>query len=403
MSVVYTILRASVRDAEVKLRRVERLYYGGSKNAVDDARKWACPVKSVMNGAHLSQLVLAWHIEKIIQLSDSLRSNFDVDRSSVNKLRELANKIEHFVPDAFSEITVDLRRIVKYLDKYCLSFYSLDNEIVYGTAEHYQKERCRFRSTIRNNIDRVTTLPHKLRTTGFGAGELSTYGEELSRKADCTHAPFIVLFAEVCDAVRTACHAITSWIDADANYGEFVGNDIRQMETDNDDSLVTVRKLEDQFYHTHYRLKRAQQEMAQMEEELVVLHERENEFIIDEEMLVRETNDIGIKIEVKEYRRDELVRNASSYDPTLLQQKYTELCEDLRDLKARLPFARRRLMNACRKLDRLDEKKEQLRVGRQTAERLQVGNHGVVSGFSSLLVSALPIRGRHSGFSIHCS
>ena len=140
-----------------------------------------------------------------------------------------------------------------------------------------------------------------------------------------------------------------------------------------------------------------------MEDELVVLHGRENEFIIDEDMLVRETNDIGIKIEVKEYRRDELVRNASRYDPTLLQQKYAELCEDLRDLKTRLPFARRRLMNACRKLDRLDEKKEQLRVGRQTAERLQVGNHGVVSGCSSLLVSALPIRGRHSGFSIHCS
>lgn len=373
LSVIYAIMRASASEAEDKLRRVERLYYGASKNALNDARKWATPVKSVMNGVHLSRFTLAWHIEKIIQLSDHLRDNFDVDRYNVNKLRELTKKIQHFLPDAFSEIVDDLRRIVKYLDKYCLSFYNLENEVVYGTAKDYEKERHRLFATIKKSVDKVTALPHKFQTTGFGETEVSSYGEELCRKADCADAPFIVMFAEVCEIVRTACSAVNSWIDADANYGEFVGNDIRQMETDIDHSGEPLRKLEDQFYHTHYRLKQARLENLHVEEELVDLHDRENEFIFGEELLVRETNDIGIQIEMAEYKRDELMRNATNYHPKQLQQKYAELCEELRDLKTRLPFAKRRLLNARRKLDWLGEKKEQLRVGLQTAERLQVG------------------------------
>ena len=372
MSVVYTILRTGIGHTEDKLRRVERLYYGASKDAATDARKWITPVKSVMNDVHLTRFTLVWHIEKVIQLSDHLRGNFDADPYNINKLRELMKKVQHFVPDAFSDITDDLRRIVKYLDKYCVSFYSLDGDVVFPTAEHYEKERRQFRATIKRSIANIAALPHKFQTTGLSDTDLSSYGEELCRKADCADAPFIVMFAEVCENVRTACGAVRSWIDADVSYSEFVGNDIGQMERDIDAALAPLRKLEDQFYHTQYQLKQAGHEIARVEEELVGLRERENEFVFDEELLVRETNDIGIQIEMKEYRRDELVRNATDHAPAVLQQKYAELCEELRELKTKLPVAKRRLLNARRRLEWLGEKKEQLRVGRQTEERLQV-------------------------------
>ena len=44
LDVVHAVLRASLRDVEAQIRRLEKSHYGWGKSADDDVRKWANPI-----------------------------------------------------------------------------------------------------------------------------------------------------------------------------------------------------------------------------------------------------------------------------------------------------------------------------------------------------------------------
>ena len=95
----------------------------------------------------------------------------------------------------------------------------------------------------------------KFRLEGFFMGDLTTFGVELSRKVDCGHAPFLLIFPECCESIRVACKELQNWIEADAVYDLFVRNDIRDYGKAVNEGAFTLREL-GQKYHQHgFRVK----------------------------------------------------------------------------------------------------------------------------------------------------
>ena len=89
------------------------------------------------------------------------------------------------------------------------------------------------------------------------------------------------------------------------------------------------------------------------------LFDAEDDLVIKEELLINEANELQLEAELKEYRRDEFSRNAASIHPHYLRSKLSEISEELRELRARLPVLKRQLHNVRYKLVWVKEKLEE--------------------------------------------
>ena len=60
--------------------------------------------------------------------------------------------------------------------------------------------------------------PHLRSLEGSPGIRLSPYGESLRNRCDCSVAPFLVLFADLCETTRTGLAAAKRWIQVKVQY-----------------------------------------------------------------------------------------------------------------------------------------------------------------------------------------
>ena len=240
-----------------KLRRVERAHYGLGKNAQDELRKWRVSLKNLLMASSQPAFVSSDQIETLLRKSAEPSLKFKYDMYDINKLKECYRKIIEAVPDKFSEVITELKSILKYMEKYCLSFYDMDDEnaVKYDTALDYEKKRRDIAKNVRERLKYVQGMVAKFRTDKFYLSDLSSYGLELSRKADCPHAPFLLIFPECCEHLRTCVTELDNWVEADGNYETFVKNDIADYEEKNLESLKIVREYQQKYHQLGFRHK----------------------------------------------------------------------------------------------------------------------------------------------------
>ena len=111
---------------------------------------------------------------------------------------------------------------------------------------------------------------------------------------------------------------------------------------------------------TSFSLKNLEGRCAKLSDELSKLEFRESELTADEEILQEECNELQLEIDRKEWRRNELLRNAAHLQPEMLSEKYSEVCEILRSVKAALPGVQRQLNAVKHKLSWIKIKREEV-------------------------------------------
>ena len=253
LGMVHKILAASVKDVLENVKKLERGFYGQGKTAQDDIHKYTPCVLVILQASHISHLNSLVAINDIITRSQDPKINFSVDPFELNKLKECLRKISDVIPARFTEMVLDLKRILKYLDKYCLSFYDTEGHVYLDTGHYYEKQRRFFRSEIKRNLDKIDILYEKFRKSVLIHSEMSSYARDLARKTDCQRAPFLLLFPESCECIRTACSACMSWIDADSNYATFISNDINDLELKKEEVSKVLRTCQEKFHQLHFR------------------------------------------------------------------------------------------------------------------------------------------------------
>ena len=253
LAMVHKILAASVKDVLENVKKLERGFYGQGKTAQDDIAKYMPCVLVILQASHISHLNSLVAINDIIQRSQDPKINFSVDPFELNKLKECLRKISDVIPTKFTEMVLDLKRILKYLDKYCLSFYDLEGHVYLDTGHYYEKQRRFFRSEIKKYLEKVDILYEKFRKSVLIHSEMSSYARDLARKTNCERAPFLLLFPESCECIRTACSACMSWIDADLNYATFISNDISNLELKKEEVSKVLRACQEKFHQLHFR------------------------------------------------------------------------------------------------------------------------------------------------------
>ena len=371
LSVIHVILSGAIKDTQLKLTQLERSYYGPGKTAHDELKKWAPSVKSVMKAAGVSNLVAAAKVEELVKQGLDPKCKFRVDVYDLNRVKECYTKCRGNNPVKFTDILIELKAILKYLEKYCLSFYDPASLIPLETAQHYEKKRSEWIQGIREILKTIDILPHKFKTSELWLSEFSSYGIELARQGECSSAPFLVIFPECCEIIRNTCTAMASWVNADSTYAGFISNDITDLEQKKEEDLRSMQNFQQKYHQLVFKLRQTQTECDKLQAELDKLKEREDEMIVEEELLNSQSNDMQMEIERKEYHREDLFRNAAEMHPDILYERYSQLAEALRDIKRDLPFVQRKLFNVRYKLSWIEEKREQLRLDNRRLAQLR--------------------------------
>ena len=89
------------------------------------------------------------------------------------------------------------------------------------------------------------------------------------------------------------------------------------------------------------------------------LEEKEDFALIKEEMLINESNELMLELELKEYNKDELHKNSAGLEPDFARMKYHQICEEIGEIKRRLPVIHRQIQAQKNKLEFIEMKKKE--------------------------------------------
>ena len=107
-------------------------------------------------------------------------------------------------------------------------------------------------------------------------------------------------------------------------------------------------------------LKNLEVRCDKLSDEVSKLNNKEDELTTEEELLIEQANEMQLEIDRKEWRRNELLRNVQLMHPEVMSEKFNEVCEILREVKAALPVVQRQLFAVRHKLSWISIKREEV-------------------------------------------
>lgn len=381
LDTVHSILTDSIQDLESRLRQLQSSFYGRGREAVDELSRWAGLLKRVVNGAKVPGLFSADQMEEISWKQAEGRGAFANDLLTMHQMMECCHKTMEAVPGAqLNELLAEARRLLGYLEKYCVSFYDPDRDPLIETAAAYEKQRRRYIHLINDLIARIYLLAEKFKASG-GEGlrmsDLSGYSVELARRTDAVHAPFLLLFPEACENVRLALSTMRSWVEDDRNFAAFLENDAKELDARRTELKKQVRTLSQSYHQLGFRLKQAQVESDQLGEDLGRTQDREDALMVEEELLSTQVKDFETELDSTEFRKAEWHKNAATMSSEVYYDKYNELSDKVRDLRAKIPPAHIQLIAIRSKLRRVESKRAELRTEEKRRKQLEAEMEGV--------------------------
>jgi len=250
-------------------------------------------------------------------------------------LRDCVRKVLDAVPSSFDDVIADLRHIQHSLSKYCISFYgdvagdaktssasgitsqqqqhvrlSRSSSSLLGTAATYDLQIRMRQRAINTHLSSVRDLVDRFRSTELRLADLGADGADLARRAGAAHAPFLLLFPVACRRLRAAVDEMRSWLADDASYADFVANDVAELESRVKSIDGRLRVAREEYHRAVFKTRAASDECQRITAALERTRGREDQLIVDEELLAAETSELKSEADTTEYRRMEVTLSA---------------------------------------------------------------------------------------------
>lgn len=373
LKTVHSILTSSIRDLEQRLRDLQRSFYGTENGSMEELTKWSGVLRRVVDRTQVNGLYSVGQMEEILRVETTGRGAFPDDLPTIHRMMECCRKTENAVARGeVQEILVEIGRVLVLTNKYCASFYNPECDPFVETAAAYEHQRRRYINVVDELVEKTHGLATKFRSSAKGVRlvDLSANSADLLRKTGTAHAPFLLLFPEACENIRSALETLLSWINDDRKYVGFVDSDVREMDVRRTEVEKRVRGLRNAYHQLIFRRKQFREEAERRELKLDRLRIREDELIVDEEFVSVEIRDTEAELDSTELRWSELIRNgidggegggggqppeAGFYD------RLNELTDKIQALKAKLPTSKQQLLSLRGKLKTVTDKQTRLR------------------------------------------
>nr|XP_022314606.1 LOW QUALITY PROTEIN: uncharacterized protein LOC111119080 [Crassostrea virginica] len=336
------IIAAELKQVAKKLSRLERAYYGVGKSIQDEVNRYVSPIKVVMRMLTIFDFSSGRVIEDAIKAGQDPK-RYKGDPNNITLLKDVYAKIKQYVPEKFTEISDYCLKILSTIEKYCVSFYDPEKDEYLETAAHYQQQISLWKSTIRNNLEKVKKLQKDFHERIIHYTMFTTPVVTFCKKNECEQVPFLFLFADACTNIRAAMAIMTTWLQADENYPIFLRNDIDDMEHNKEEKIRCMRDSKTRFHSVTYKLNHAEIELDTARGEIEGWKEKEEALHIEKDYLFNLQSELQQECDFKEFRRDELAKNKADFSPDDYNDTYDMLTEEIRYVRDRMPLVKRQL------------------------------------------------------------
>lgn len=293
LSIIHRLMSAKLQELMTLLLDLENNYLAG-RTPLEELRRWVKPLNNITRHPKIIALVSLVQIDEVGRQSNS--GFKDIDPGDLAILKEVTMKVKEYVP-CFTDIISDVKLVVAYMTKYCLSFYTAEDETVdLDTSKHYEQKRHQVIRQVSEFLNNIESIWQKFQKQGYYYNDLSNDGKDLCRKARILNAPFVMIFYEVCGSMREAVGLVWQWLEADTNYAGYLHNDVEQLEQECDTLKRQLREYQHKYHQLMFRWKSMQSEHEGTATEMRRLQGTEDHLVVEEEMLLTEANEMQVYI-----------------------------------------------------------------------------------------------------------
>lgn len=249
---VYNILNRSVDDCLARLQVVEEQFYGKGVTPLEEVRKWVSPIYSIILASGVSVVTSKSQVDDILRTVGSQSKKAKADVSAMNKMHEACRKVLERCPYSFKDILVDMYSLATHLDRYCSSFYDI-NEPGFDTVKDYEEKRNSWKKEIHRSLGMLKSLPLKFKGDGIIMADLGNFGKELAAKAEAFKVAFLFIFPQSCDNIRQTCKIMKEWIQTDRSYPQYVMYDVVEMDEKKREYTRAIAEIQRRCFTLAYR------------------------------------------------------------------------------------------------------------------------------------------------------
>ena len=403
---------------ETRIELLQQSYYGPNIDIEYEIKRWLNPLSIVLKYCRISFFLCKTQLDDMViaykraEGDPTLVVNFD--NGIVKSVLDIIDRVLEYLKTGFADIIKDMKQLVDYMWKYCLSFSSAEGDIYLDTAVNYERQRKEFSQAINFNIDDIKNMAEQFETKGMRVQDLGFVARDLAERCKATHVPFLVIIPQAFENLKHAIAGMRKWLEADEAYAEFIKFDINDLEVKKEAQEKKVRDLQIRCSNSEHKLKTAKRLHGDLIAEVKVFAGRESLLSVEKANLIAQNKDVLVDLDIKQFRRDEMkhrLDELSDFD----KERYTALCKELAELDDRRRITDKKLEDINKKLDLISERRNSMnrkddeiaeakgKVDKVISSKHKVKNHNLpLDGILKIPVYVFvwatldPLTGRHN-------
>ena len=348
LDTVRQVVSEHIKHVEVCLDALEREFYCG-RRPEEEIRELLPNVHDVMIRNQVSHINSSTIIVDAMDRSTDKEEMRDGYPNPVVVVSNYNRKVNTFCPGRFEELLTDLNKVMECLQKYCRSYYKGTITDPYiETAHHYDLKRLDYASAARDQMNDIKMISKAYKDKeGVSKRMFGLVANELARRCDCGSLPFLLVFPECCQKIKSACKVIRRWVQEDSEYVDYIKKDISDLERKKDVQSKLVRDSQQRRVQLNHKVKTLKREVNDLEDQLEKVKEREASVEQDIKRMEDEIKFTEMDIEAKEGEKEALRKNAGTiFDHAEVNERCERLSSEIAKLKIQhIPNLSRQIEN----------------------------------------------------------
>lgn len=357
------ILLNAVGEVEKKLATIDQTFRGRAKTYSDCIRKYVPPILAMMKLNEINVIFNKAQVDRILNYICPPDTHI-----GSRMLRDIYEKTLQYVPDCFQEIFKDLKRILFFLDKYCLSFSTTEQKKYMDTAFHYEQKRQELINLININIEDVGKNFERFCNDGLDLKCFGIQVNDIARACECDTVLFLLMFPQACVNIENACKGIRMWIQTDEEYADYIKDDIETIEKKIESHTRAVRQFLSKSHQLEVQMNHTRRQCSDLENEIQKLQSRETSLQRQTKGLKRELSDLDLELGTLEHEKILVSRGVLATNPkntmNTLNRKTIYVKEKINSIETRM-------LQLTQKTEFINQKREDLNEVRDAAATLR--------------------------------
>ncbi|ESO86259.1 hypothetical protein LOTGIDRAFT_235493 [Lottia gigantea] len=356
---VYDIINNAVERLEEKVEMLMTSYYGADETLDAQMKKWLPMFLLLLRQGRTMELVCKEQVNEFVIKHDNLLERSPFDQDLLDSVDDIINHIFCTIREGFTPITSSIQELVGFMGKYLKSFSPTDGDRYLETCTNYEKQKNALENAILLNIQNIFLMADKFEKECLTRDHFDYVSKERIEKYGCLHVPVLLVLPAACDNLRNAFVGIRKWLEADANYVDYLVKDVHELERKREIESRELKELQFRVSGQEYKFKCLKKEIDQLTMELDRLKSKELVINEEEKTISNNHKNLNVDLEIKLYRLSEMKQTTPRKPNRLFKEQLERLNTEITLLKDKQPKLDRSLTDIQSKKSWISEKRQE--------------------------------------------